>query len=616
MEKNEIKKIEIKSNQQNLLNIISNGIDSSKNINANIEKLNIKPPLIVESEKITPTLKLDQITPLSNLDKMTPSPEFDRIYPLQESEQITQLPDSDHITPIPKLDQITPSPESDQINQLPDSDQKTPSPDIDIITPSPESDQITPSSELDQINQLPDSVQIIPYPDSDQISPYPDSDQITPSPKNISKNFEIFEKLIKNEEENFITINPDETKEFIYETVLKKKMKKEMKESSKKLEDIKTKIEKENSKNSNYLSYSNILLPNNSVEFTVTSINECFKKYYQNENIIFTEELPENFQTHYMKKLFINDLEDKEKDRFILKFEYNKNSNFKFENLKDNEKLKFQFIEKIKGYFHQKYNNQYTFELLSIKKGSTELYINSNIPQKIFDEFINHINENEEIKSINEKLNKEILDDKDIILKQIKKKGIKKIIFSKDMLDARGNFDFTNYGEKQVRGQLDYFQPKGWMRTGLNVMDKYDDKNNDWFAMDGNPNEWAVGFHGFKYEKKALLPMIGNLISQPEWGHWRKNDNNTNIYTKSDHPKCGIGVYFGDKIEVCEEGGFTPPFEIGIGKIKVKLAFQCRLNPKEIRITPYRISKAYIVPNTEMFDYSNIRPYGILLKIE
>ena len=60
--------------------------------------------------------------------------------------------------------------------------------------------------------------------------------------------------------------------------------------------------------------------------------------------------------------------------------------------------------------------------------------------------------------------------------------------------DSRGNFQFGE-GATFIRGEMEYFQPSApWERAGLKVMDKYE--NNNWLMMDGNPEEWAVAFHG------------------------------------------------------------------------------------------------------------------------
>ena len=83
---------------------------------------------------------------------------------------------------------------------------------------------------------------------------------------------------------------------------------------------------------------------------------------------------------------------------------------------------------------------------------------------------------------------------------------------SSDFFDSTGDRDYTSWSdEKDKRGGLDYYFPKGWNRFGLNVKKKnYDGGRMDWLSMDNSPNEWAVAYHGTKFI--ALNPIIkGNL---------------------------------------------------------------------------------------------------------
>ena len=48
---------------------------------------------------------------------------------------------------------------------------------------------------------------------------------------------------------------------------------------------------------------------------------------------------------------------------------------------------------------------------------------------------------------------------------------------------------------KDERGYFPYYQPAGWIRYGLNV-EKYNKKGKQWLAMNGDPGEWAVMYHG------------------------------------------------------------------------------------------------------------------------
>ena len=72
--------------------------------------------------------------------------------------------------------------------------------------------------------------------------------------------------------------------------------------------------------------------------------------------------------------------------------------------------------------------------------------------------------------------------------------------------DKRGNKTFTQ-GYKQKRGGLDYHQPSDtWERVGLNVRCRFHD--DEWIDKDGNPNEWAVAYHGVRDPTGYAFPRI------------------------------------------------------------------------------------------------------------
>ena len=76
---------------------------------------------------------------------------------------------------------------------------------------------------------------------------------------------------------------------------------------------------------------------------------------------------------------------------------------------------------------------------------------------------------------------------------------------------VKGN-RFSDFEIGGKRGGLPYKPPlKGWNGFCLNVMDKYDNQNNDWLGCNGNPNEWAVVYHeigtrgGLKVKKMQIM---------------------------------------------------------------------------------------------------------------
>ena len=118
-----------------------------------------------------------------------------------------------------------------------------------------------------------------------------------------------------------------------------------------------------------------------------------------------------------------------------------------------------------------------------------------------------------------------------------------------DMLDKKGNRAPSEWPKtKQTRGGMDYYQPtKDWVGYGLKVLGQYDNGNNDWIAMDGNPNEWAVAFHGTSIGAvKPICKQGGKFYStfkEGAKGQKCRKCININKYSKDEYEKCGEGAY-------------------------------------------------------------------------
>ena len=200
---------------------------------------------------------------------------------------------------------------------------------------------------------------------------------------------------------------------------------------------------------------------------------------------------------------------------------------------------------------------------------------------------------NEDIICRNENLSREINRLKQILNDVI----ISDCSLSKDMLDSRGNkISWRSNGEK--RGGINYNPPMGWIGFGLNVIDKYDNGNNDWLSKDGNYNEWAVAYHGLRngncYIKSIILEGF-----KPGPCQCHKNCNDIN------HPgeEVGVGSYFVPNPKIME-----PYSESKIINGKTfKFGLMVRVRPNKIRIPD--IQRNYWVLNSE-----EIRPYRILVK--
>ncbi len=188
-------------------------------------------------------------------------------------------------------------------------------------------------------------------------------------------------------------------------------------------------------------------------------------------------------------------------------------------------------------------------------------------------------------------------------------KEIKFLFSPRSLLYPPGdNFEFKN--EVLTRGGEPYHQPVGWIRYALNVSFAYKDTNK-WCSNDGNPDEWAVVYHGFKISPLKLL-------------HSRLLDKNSKFnpsFTPSDNlrfatdldinkrstgynQQCGLGVLTSPKAELAQS--HTVPFMVN--DVKYKMLLQCRANPTKLRI-PKSNTNIRIINSGE-----DIRPYGILLK--
>ena len=119
--------------------------------------------------------------------------------------------------------------------------------------------------------------------------------------------------------------------------------------------------------------------------------------------------------------------------------------------------------------------------------------------------------------------------------------------------DSRGDFEFPlANGDRQVRGGLVYHQPNSnWIRVGLRVRGRYDGGNDDWILMDGNANEWAVGFHGSSEKGTRSISQTRQFkVTGKRQVYSTRTDNNYLSDRKGE--SCGGGAYFRAKIEGSE----------------------------------------------------------------
>jgi len=131
----------------------------------------------------------------------------------------------------------------------------------------------------------------------------------------------------------------------------------------------------------------------------------------------------------------------------------------------------------------------------------------------------------------------------------------------------------------------------GWTRVAVRVVGKYDGGDNAWMHMDGRAGEWAVAYHGTKYD---CLPHIlhQGLKAGPR---------------QACKATCGEGIYCTPDIPTALGYSATVSLPGEDGKARaVQFIMQCRVRPDAIR----KASDTVWVIN----DPTNIRPYGVLVR--
>ena len=194
--------------------------------------------------------------------------------------------------------------------------------------------------------------------------------------------------------------------------------------------------------------------------------------------------------------------------------------------------------------------------------------------------------------------------------------GIK---LSPNMLDSRGNRE-SGWGENEKRGGFDYIPPKGWKGFGLKVLGKYDNGNDDWITYNGNPNEWAIAYHGIgaggdckTVEQATLKIYSGGFVAgggQACAGHkninkrYKPKPNDP----KNDHSQTvGVGVYCSPSPDVMN--GYAKYSSTNINGKTYKMGFMMRVKPDKIRISE-QVPDYWVLDGTT----DEMRPYRIMIK--
>lgn len=164
---------------------------------------------------------------------------------------------------------------------------------------------------------------------------------------------------------------------------------------------------------------------------------------------------------------------------------------------------------------------------------------------------------------------------------------------------------------EKKRGNEIYYPPNGWIRYGLNIKSIHPDIHK-WLAKDGNPDEWAVCYHGFKSNPLRSFLYYKLCDKNGKLNPHFENSRNMAFFKEIDinprslgyNNQVGIGIFCSQSPEKAEE--HTTVFILN--DVRYKMLLQCRVNPQRIRI-PKKDPSLCII-NASQF----IRPYGILIK--
>ena len=175
-----------------------------------------------------------------------------------------------------------------------------------------------------------------------------------------------------------------------------------------------------------------------------------------------------------------------------------------------------------------------------------------------------------------------------------------------DLLSGLGNNLLGEWAQGENRGGRPYKPPNGWIGYGLNVLNKYDNENNDWLACNGRQGEWCIAYHGAcggqssDNVKKGIKSILETNLKAGSRQAYQNSDD-------ANHPgqKVGRGVYCSPEPSVIEGYAGT----MNINGHNYRAAFMLRVKPDRIRYSSSQPN--YWVLNG---DFSELRPYRLLIK--
>ena len=203
----------------------------------------------------------------------------------------------------------------------------------------------------------------------------------------------------------------------------------------------------------------------------------------------------------------------------------------------------------------------------------------------------------------------QIIIPQNITYEEVDPEFIHSFISDKELFCGIGHNLTGKWAQNELRGGRKYIPPNNWIGFGLNVINKYDNGNNDWLSCDGRKGEWCIAYHGACVRstsdqiKQIIKPILLNNL-KPGSGQAYQFDYD------ACHPgrKVGVGVY-------CTPNPLDAEGYAGIIEVngfRYKVAFMLRVKPDKIRFSNSQPN--YWVLNAGNGDFSEIRPYRFLIK--
>ena len=156
------------------------------------------------------------------------------------------------------------------------------------------------------------------------------------------------------------------------------------------------------------------------------------------------------------------------------------------------------------------------------------------------------------------------------------------------MLNPSQDNKTNRWKEGEKRGGEKYLPPIGWINYGINISHNFNDSNDHWISSERKKAEWCVAYCGITGITKKMEQIY---------------ENEDDIRHKG--KKVGVGVYCFNDPKLLEENTET----IKVNGENYKVGFMVRVRPDKIRASE-KNKKIWILSG----NYSDLRPYGILLK--